>query len=149
MLCVVRFPILRSCSAGELVWRRHVGLPLPSSRAIRTMCMELLPLVEMYCRWELEEDCSDLRALMVRYDSELELETHELGRSLLFMLRNDDVGLDTLPIHVPLEALANPFEHIRQRLATSAAAIRDVHNQVLPIHPWLLSRHSLHNPCQL
>lgn len=101
--------------------------------------MELLPLVEMYCRWELEEDCSDLRALMLRYDSELELETHELGRSLLFMLRNDDVGLDTLPRHVPLEAPANPFEHIRQRLATSAMAIRDLHNQVLPIHPWLLS----------
>lgn len=128
--------------AGELVWRRHVGLPLPSSRVIRTTCMELLPLVEMYCRWELEEDCSDLWALMRRYDSELELETHELGRSLLYMLRNDDEGLDTMPRQVPLEARVNPFNDIRERLAASAIAIRELHNQVLPIYTCLLYPHS-------
>jgi hypothetical protein len=59
--------------------------------------MQLLPLVEMYCRWELEEDCSDLNALMRRFDSESVLETHELGRSLLLMLRDEDDGLRVLP----------------------------------------------------
>ena len=129
--------------AGELVWRRHVGLPLPSSRVIRTTCMELLPLVEMYCRWELKEDCSDLRALMLRFDSEWELETHELGRSLLYMLRNDDLGLDSMPRQVHLETRVNPFDDIRERLAASAIAIREMHDQVLPIHPCLLYPHSL------
>ena len=90
--------------------------------------MELLPLVEMYCRWELEKDCNDLRALMVRYDSELELETHELGRSLLFMLRNDDVDLDTLPRSMLLDAPANLFHDICDILAASAMEIRDLHN---------------------
>ena len=46
--------------AGQLVWRRYALLPRPSHHLLRTTCMQLLPLVEMYCRWELEEDCSDL-----------------------------------------------------------------------------------------
>jgi hypothetical protein len=46
----------------------------------------------MYCKWELEEDCSNLWALMLRFDSEADLETHDLGRSLLLMLRSDGPG---------------------------------------------------------
>lgn len=59
--------------------------------------MQLLPLVEMYCKWELKEDCSNLQELMLQFDSEAELETHELGRSLLHMLRDDDIGLRVPP----------------------------------------------------
>ena len=51
--------------------------------------------MEMFCRWELLEDCNDLQGLLVRFDSEAELESHELGRALLFMIRNDDSGLPT------------------------------------------------------
>ena len=59
--------------------------------------MQLLPLVEMYCRWELEEDCSNLEALLLRFDSEAELESHELGCALLHMVRDDGGGLPALP----------------------------------------------------
>ena len=79
--------------SGQLVWRRHTCLPPPSHHALRTTCMHILPLVEMYCRWELQEDCSDLGALMVRFDSESELESNALGRSLLRMIRDDDNAL--------------------------------------------------------
>ena len=74
---------------GQMVWRRHTHLPLPPRQVIRNTCVQLLPLVEMYLKWELEnctkeEDCTNLRALMLRFDSETELESNELGRSLLF-----------------------------------------------------------------
>lgn len=92
--------------------------------------MQLLPLLEMYCRWELQDDCADLLALMHRFDSETELESHELGRSLLFMIRNDDAGMNGLPMHVRSSPRANPFDAIRERLATVDLAIRDLHAQV-------------------
>ena len=102
LVCVDVFCLCLKCPpcffpAGQLVWRRHSAHTNPSGRAIRTTCMQLLPLVEMYCKWELEEDCSNLRELMLRFDSEAELETHELGRSLLHMLRDDDIGLRVPP----------------------------------------------------
>jgi len=62
--------------------------------------MQLLPLVEMYCRWELLEDCSNLEALMWRFDSEAELESNDLGRALLFMIRNDEDGLPASMPHI-------------------------------------------------
>ena len=66
-------------STGQLVWRRHANSPLPSHHMLRTTCMQILPLVEMFCRWELQEDCGNLRALMHRFDSESELQSTELG----------------------------------------------------------------------
>jgi hypothetical protein len=93
--------------------------------------MQLLPLVEMFCKWELEEDCTDLWALMVRFDSEVELESHELGRSLLSMVCDDADGLENLPRSVPHVATANPFDVVRERLSAAGHAIRDLHQQVL------------------
>lgn len=105
--------------------------------------MQLLPLVEMYCRWVLEEDCTSLRALMCRFDSELELESHELGRSLLFMIRDDDDGLIDMP-HPPSSRVAdNPFHDVQERLAAAAMAIRDLHPQVhMLVHLCSMCWHS-------
>ena len=97
---------------------------------LRTSCMQLLPLVEMYCKWELEEDCSNLRALMLRFNSELELESHELGYSLLSMVRDDDMGLDRLPRCVRPKPQTNPFDVVKERLATVDLAIRDLQPKV-------------------
>ena len=116
--------------AGRLVWRRHAGLPHPSHHSIRATCMQVLPLVEMYCRWELQEECGHLYALMQRFDSELELETHHLGRSLLFMIRNDDIGFPAMAqVDVP-QAREDPFALIRERLAAAEFAIQDLQPQV-------------------
>ena len=112
------------------MWRRHTRYPPPSPQDVRNTCMQLLPIVEMYCRWELEEDCTDLRALMVRFDSEEELESHELGRSLLWMVRDDDAEFDSFPVHARTIQRANPFEDIRQRLAAVDVAIHGLHAQV-------------------
>ena len=62
------------------MWQRHAHLTSPSWHAIRDTCTQLFPLVEMYYKWELQEDCSDLRALMLRFDSEIELEAHDTTR---------------------------------------------------------------------
>ena len=118
------------CSAGRLVWQRLSHLASPSHHAIRDTCTQLLPLVEMYCKWELQEDCNDLRALMLRYDSETELETHELGRSLLFMVRSDAVDRDCAPRIVPRAVRLNPFDVVRERLQTAALAIHELHTHV-------------------
>jgi hypothetical protein len=117
--------------AGRLVWRRHPGLPLPSRHSLRSTCTQLLPLVEMYCKWELQEDCSNLQSLMVRFDSERELQSHELGRSLLFMIRDDESGFETVPRSIGLIAPTNPFDALRERLAAADLAIRGLHAQVL------------------
>ena len=112
------------------MWRRHRGLPRPSHRVLRATCVHLLPLVEMFCKWELQDDCSDLQSLMHRFDSESELESHELGRSLLFMIRNDDMGLHTLPQRSTEDAPVNPFDAVRERLAAAELAIRALAPQV-------------------
>ena len=118
--------------AGELVWRRHGSPGVPSHRALRATCMALLPLVEMYCKWELEEDCSDLTALMHRFDSEAVLATHELGRSLLLMLRDEETGLEILPPPLHLAAAVNPFDAIRGRLQALDTAFQALRPQVHP-----------------
>ena len=93
--------------------------------------MQLLPLVEMYCKWVLEEDCSNLRALMLRFDNERELESHELGQSLLMMLRDDDDnGLDRLPSRIHSNVAPNPFDAIRAGLAAVDIAFRGIQPQV-------------------
>ena len=119
---------------GQLVWRRHAHPPPPSRHAIRATCMELLPLVEMYCRWELAEDCSNLQALMLRFDSEEELESHALGRSLLFMVRDDEVGAESLPRLTTVAAPCDPFRDVRERLAAAGSAIDGIQQHV---HPFL------------
>ena len=93
--------------------------------------MQLLPLVEMYCRWELAEDCTDLQSLMLRFDSEEELESHELGRSLLFMVRDVEAEFDSFPVHARTIQRADPFEDIRHRLAAVDVAIHGLHAQVI------------------
>lgn len=115
---------------GTLVWRRHVHSPYPSHHAIRTTCTQLLPLVEMYCKWELQEDCSRLRDLMLRFDSEVELESHALGRSLLSMVRDDDGGFVTLPQPMTFIPTVSPFDAVRHRLDAAASAIRGLGLQV-------------------
>ena len=120
-------------STSQLVWRRHLDLPFPSHHDIRTTCMQLLPLVEMYCKYELLEDCTSLWRLMVCFDSELELESHELGRSLLFMVRDEATTHDILPQIIPLVLTASPFDIVRERLAATWFAIRSIHHQVFPL----------------
>ena len=112
------------------MWRRHPELPRPSRRALRATCVHLLPLVEMFCKWELQEDCSNLQSLMHRFDSEAELESHELGRSLLLMIRDDDMGFHTLPVRASFNAHVNPFDALRERLVVAEQAIRVLHPQV-------------------
>ena len=119
-----------SVFAGQIVWRRHPHLPPPSHHALRTTCMQILPLVEMYCKWEMQEDCNDLGALMHRFDHETELESHELGRSLLFMIHNDDASLPGFHRHEPIAVPDNPFAVLRERLAAVDLAIHDLHTQV-------------------
>ena len=67
---------------------------------------------------------------MLRFDSEMELETHELGRSLLAMLGSDDVGLYHLQTPVSRITHDNPFDAVRERLAAATSAIRDLQDQV-------------------
>ena len=122
--------MFRNSKLGILVWQRHSHGPPPTQHAIRTSCMHLLPLVEMYCKWELEEDCSDLRALMHRFDSESELESHELDRSLLFMLRDDEEGLLDSPRHTISVQPGNPFAAVTERLEATRMSILGLHSQV-------------------
>jgi hypothetical protein len=84
----------------------------------------------MYCRWELEEDCGNLWALMLRFDSEADLETHDLGRSLLLMLRSDGAGQDLQPQRMHLDRPENPFDAIRTRLAAVDLAFQGLQAQV-------------------
>jgi hypothetical protein len=112
------------------VWRRHADRPLPSHHALCTTCIQLLPLVEMYCKWELEEDCSDLRTLMLRFDYETDLQSHELGRSLLSMLHDDNLGVHNFPHQLDIASPVDPFELFRERLATAGTAIRGLQQQV-------------------
>lgn len=110
-------PPTEPCCAGHMVWRRHARTSNPTRHQLRATCMELLPLVEMYCKYELQEDCTNLRSLMLCFDSERELETYELGRSLLLMLRDDDDGMDFSTHRLHLDVPSNPFDAIRGRIA--------------------------------
>lgn len=149
----------RGSKLGRLVWRRLAGVPRPSHHAIRATCTQILPLVEMWCKWELQEECGDLHALMVRFDSERELETHELGRSLLGMLRDEQMGLQSVNQADVVPVRDNPFDLIRDRLAAAEVAIRDLQPQVsivsdpfctLEVHfvmllAWTPILHTVHN----
>lgn len=130
VMCGLKRLVRCLSSTGQLVWRRHIRTPRPSHHALRATCMQLLPIVEVYCKWELEEDCTSLRALMLRFDSESELELHELGRSLLFMVRDDDGGMESFPLQERLVSPSNPFDVFRERLAAADVAIQALHVQV-------------------
>ena len=116
--------------AGRLLWRRFDSARIPSHQRLRAACMQLLPLVEMYCRWELQEDCSNLGELMRRFDNEAELQSHDLGRSMLEMVRDDDVGLHQLLPRSQFAPTSNPFEAIRSSLAAVDAAFLGMQPQV-------------------
>jgi hypothetical protein len=120
--------------SGQIVWRRHSRGPTPSHHALCTTCMHILPLVEMYCKWELQEDCSDLGALMLRFDSASELQSNALGWSLLHMIREDDSSLPGTHAHHSPVVPVNPFNAIRERLSEMDLAIQELQPQVQP-HP--------------
>ena len=75
----------------------------------------------MYCRWKLEVDCSNFEALMVRFNYTAELESNKLGRSLLFMVHDDEDGLHMYAQRdhrdAPPYPIVNPFDVVRERLA--------------------------------
>ena len=128
--------------AGELVWRKHAAGTSPSPHAVRATCMQLLSLVEMYCRWELQEDCSNLEGFILRFVSESELESHDLRRALLFMVRNIEEGLHASTPYIQHEAaedlVADPFEVLQGRLAAVDAAIQTLQTQVLAVIGYIL-----------
>lgn len=136
-MCQCEFLVLCNgfVSPGQLVCRRHVRLAPPSRRAIHDSCTQLLPLIEMYCKWVLQEDCSDLHSLMLRFESEAKLQTHEPGRSLLMMLRDDEPPLQGLPRQTAVDTPANLFDVFRNRLAAADLAIRELHSQVHILSP--------------
>ena len=70
---------------------------------------------------------------MRRFDSEAQLESHELGRSLLFMVRDNGVGFDSLPRLSPIDLPINPFNVVRDRLAAVDLALNGLHPQVHPL----------------
>lgn len=115
---------------GRLVWRRLPELPAPSHHAIRSTCMQLLPLVEMFCKWELQEDCSNLKAVVRRFYSEEELGSHELGRALLCIVNDDDDGLDSIPRLDRIIPPSNPFDVVWERLAAMDFAIGGLHPHI-------------------
>ena len=67
---------------------------------------------------------------MLRFDFEAALESHELGRSLLLMVRDDDVGLQSLPPRQIAVSPVNPFDAIRARIAEVDHAFQSLHAQV-------------------
>lgn len=67
---------------------------------------------------------------MLRFDLKVELETHDLGRSLLLMLHDDDIGLQVLPQSMPFAAPVNPFDAIRTRLAAVDSAFQGLQAQL-------------------
>lgn len=132
--CQKFMPPTEPCRAGRLVWRRHATTCNPTRHQLRATCMALLPLVEMFCKWELQEDCNDLRSLMLRFDSESELETRELGHSLLHMVRDDDADMEFSSHRLNFDVPSNPFDAIRSRLADIDRAFRALQPQVrLPV----------------
>ena len=135
--------------AGQLVWRRFDPGCIPSHRVVCTTCVQLLPLIEMWCKWELQEDCSNLWELMLRFDSEADLATHNLGRSMLLMLHDDDVGMQIVHPQVQMSAPVGAFEAIRTRLAVIGSELQSLQPQVhlaLEVH-FLLFYRAPHYSC--
>lgn len=117
------------CS-GQLLWRRFATGRTPSHHSLRAASMQLLPLIEMYCKWELQEDCSNLGELMRRFDNKEELQSHDLGRSMLQMIRDDDAGVHELLPRSRFTPASNPFDAIRSTLAAVDTALQGMQPQV-------------------
>ena len=95
--------------------------------------MQLLPAVELFCKRELHEDCADLRSLMLRFDDEQELLSHELGRSLVLMIQDEDDGLENLTRRTQIVAPLNPFDGVRAGIAAVDLAFSGLRPQVLVV----------------
>lgn len=95
--------------------------------------MQLLPAVERFCKSELHEDCGDLRSLMLRFDDEQELLSHGLGRSLLLMLQDEDVGFENFTRRLQIVAPLNPFDDVRAGIAAVDLAFSGLRPQVLVV----------------
>ena len=67
---------------------------------------------------------------MLRFDGERALETDELGRAMLQMLRDDEIGFHIYPIPAQLPAAVNPFDEFRVSLAAVDTAIQALQPQV-------------------
>lgn len=124
------------------MWSRFDPACVPSHRAVCATCVQLLPLIEMFCKWELQDDCSNLWELMLRFDSEAELSTHELGRSMLLMIRDDESDMRILSPRVQISTADNPFDAIRTRLAAIGTAFQRLQPQVHVVP-------ELHFPCSI
>jgi hypothetical protein len=68
---------------------------------------------------------------MLRFDSEASLEMHELGRSLLLMIRDDDIGFQFPQARQQSEPTVDPFAAIRGRFAAVDLAFQSLHAQVV------------------
>lgn len=68
---------------------------------------------------------------MLRFDSEADLGTHDLGRLLLLMLCSDGHGQELRPQRMHFDRPQNPFEAIRTRLAAIDVAFQGLQAQVL------------------
>jgi hypothetical protein len=67
---------------------------------------------------------------MLRFDSESELESTALGRSLLRMIRDDDIALPCTDSELPPPVPINPFTAIRERLSAVDIALQGLQPQV-------------------
>ena len=61
---------------------------------------------------------------MLRFDSESELRSHELGRSLLCMIQNDNTDFDGVHGLVESAVQANPFTELTARLSAAKVTLR-------------------------
>lgn len=68
--------------------------------------------------------------MMLRFDTEASLEMHELGRSLLLMIRDDDIGTQFAQAQQQFVAPVDPFAAIRGRLAAVDLTFQSLHAQV-------------------
>ena len=119
--------------AGRLVWRRFASDSTPSHHAVRATCVQILPLIDMYCKYVLQEDNTNLWGLMVRYDCEADLASHNLGRSMLAMIHDDyDEAPQIVPPRVHRPTSVSPFDAIRSTLAAMDVALQTMRPQVHP-----------------
>lgn len=113
---------------SQFVWHYHDRLPPNFWESVHTPHMYASPpLMDMYYRWQLHEDCSNLGAHMLRFDGEVELESHDLDQSLLYMVRDDGTGLEGHARHIDINVAPNPFDAIRERLAVVDWDFMDLH----------------------
>lgn len=73
---------------------------------------------------------------MLRFDNEFELESNDLGRSLLRMIREEDSTLPCTDSYLSPRVSSNPFSALRERLSAVDLAIRGLRPQVQP-HPFV------------